>query len=419
MNKNELKEIIYDQKEKYIWEKSDVVRDKFENFSFKGQISIITGIRRCGKSTLQNELRYKNKESDYYLNFDDDRLFNFQLSDFQLLYEVFIELFGKQETFYFDEIQNVKGWERFVRRLHDYKMKVFITGSNASMLSKELGTHLTGRYLRHELYPFSFNEFLRFKMLDVTEEMFFSTTGKATMLRYFNEYFEKGGFPEYLKNNNSLYLKALYESILYRDVMIRYKITSEKEIKELLFYMASNATKLFTYNSLTKSTGIKSSTTVKQYLSYFEDSYFIFQVNKFDYSVKKQLKNPKKCYFIDHAIINNISFKFSQDKGRYLENMVFIELKRRGFEIFYHKEKKECDFILRKAAKIVGAVQVSLSVYDLGTKNREIEGLHEALTMYDLDSGLIITENEEDELKYKEKKIKILPAWKWMLSMDK
>jgi len=415
MEKNSLKTIIFDQQEKYTWRKHSVIRDKYNELTSNNEITIITGIRRCGKSTLLNYIKHINKENDFYMNFDDDRLSDFQLSDFQLLYELFIELFGQQSVFYFDEIQNIKGWERFVRRLHDYKNKIYITGSNASMLSKELGTHLTGRYIQIELFPFSFSEFLRYKKIKVTQETLFSSKGKAVLTRNYNNYFENGGLPEFIENNDTKYLKSLYESILYRDIMVRNKIVNEKEIKELLFYMVTNATKLFTYNRLTKHTGINSSTTVKQYLSFFEDSYLMFIISKFDYSVQKQMKNPKKCYFIDNAFVKNLSFRFSENRGRYLENLVFIELKRREFEIFYHKEKKECDFILRMGANIVQAIQVTLSMENSTTKSREIEGLYEAMDIYNLSEGIIITEYEEYETKYMDKIINVLPAWKWLL----
>ena len=296
MSKREISQIIADQ-QSLGFKPSDLPRLGIN--SFDNNITVISGVRRCGKSTLLHEIRLKNSEKDYFFNFDDERLVNFKVEDFQLLYEVFIELFGKQSTFYFDEIQNVAGWERFVRRLHDYKNKVYITGSNASMLSRELGTHLTGRFYQQELFPFSFSEFLEYTGNSKPKTSLLNTEQKVQLHREFLSFFNKGGFPGYLQSGNTQYLKSLYESIIYRDVMVRNGLTNEKEILELVHFVASNTSKLFSYNSLTKVIGVKNATTVKSYLSFLENTYLLFLVNKYDFSVKKQIQNPKKIYFID------------------------------------------------------------------------------------------------------------------------
>lgn len=418
MERKALLEVIFDQKS-IGWNIKYLQRANSLLFATGNQIEVISGIRRCGKSTVLNEIRQKNKEKDYYMNFDDDRLLHFRVGDFQLLYELFIELYGEQNTFYFDEIQNVKDWERFVRRLHDYGNKIYITGSNASMLSYELGTHLTGRYISHELYTFSFEEYLKFNKVSVNNEKVFTTLGKATLKKHFFNYIAKGGFPEYLKNNNNEYLKSLYESILYRDVLVRNKLAKENEMRELVFFISSNLARPITYNSLSKSIGVKNASTVKNYLRFLENSYLIFQISKYDYSVKKQMSNPKKVYFIDNALASRLGFHFSEDKGRFLENLVFIELKRRGFEIFYHKALKECDFVLREGKNITQAIQVSLSLNDSKTRVREISGLVEAINSYNLQSGLILTEDEEETFTVNDIKIDVLPVWKWLLIKNK
>ena len=230
--KEQLKAVIYDQ-QTFIWDDGFVKREIPLGLTSCAEIIVISGIRRCGKSTLLQQIRAGLPEKSYYLNFDDERLVNFSMDDFQLLYETFIELYSQQRTWYFDEIQNIRGWERFVRRLHDLGHKIFITGSNATMLSREMGTHLTGRFIRIELFPFSFREFLLFHGYSHTPEDFLRTTGRSSLMRFFNQYFTSGGFPIYLKNNNDQYLKSLYESILYRDVMVRNHLTNEKELLEL------------------------------------------------------------------------------------------------------------------------------------------------------------------------------------------
>lgn len=413
ISKNEISQIIADQ-QTLAFQPGDLPR-LGSGFS-DNEITVISGVRRCGKSTLLHEIRSKNTEKDYYFNFDDERLINFKVDDFQLLYEVFIELFGKQTTYYFDEIQNVAGWERFVRRLYDYKNKVYVTGSNASMLSRELGTHLTGRYFQRELFPFSFTEYLKFRGRAIPQKPFFSTEEKVQLHSDFLIYFRKGGFPAYLQTGNSQYLKSLYESILYRDVMVRNDLTNEKEILELVYYLASNTSKLFSYNGLTKVIGVKNATTVKNYLGFLENTYLLFLVNKYDLSVKKQIHNPKKIYYIDLGIVRELGFHHSEDNGRLLENLVFIELKRRGREVYYHSQKHECDFVIKEKNQIVEAIQVSWSVYNQPIREREINGLVEALTNYKLKEGLILTDDEEDEITVNDYKIKVMPTWKWLLN---
>lgn len=413
MNKLELKEIVQDQRKKGLDErivKREVFKD-VEKLKRTPFIIIISGIRRSGKSTLLHTLR--DEEEGYFLNLDDERLVRFEIDDFQKLYEIFLELQGEKKIFYFDEIQNVNGWERFVRRLRDSGKKVYITGSNASMLSRELGTHLTGRYIQLTIYPFSFREFLLLKNINVTREMLYSTEGKGRIKKLFNEYMQKGGIPEYLKTDNNEYLKTLYDNIIYRDILVRYKLTNEKTMKELVNLISSNISKEISFNSLKKTLGLGSPTTVREYFNYLENSFLVFLVPKFSYSLKKQIYASKKVYFIDTGLALNTGFRVSGEFGRLLENMVFIELKRKGMEIFYYKEKKECDFVFRHAGKF-NAIQVC---YDFNEENkeREIRGLIEALNEFRLSKGLILTYDQEDEFTVEGKKIIIKPVWKWLL----
>jgi len=351
-----------------------------------------------------------SSETIYYFNFEDERLIDFTVSDFDLLYETFIELAGKSKIFFFDEIQNVKNWELFVRRMYDRGFKFIITGSNSSMLSKELGTRLTGRYIGIELFPFSFKEFLSFKNTSVPEAML--TEDRALIKGLFNEYLQYGGIPEYLRYKNDLILKTLYENILYKDVFARYGLNAEKVLKELSFYLFSNYGSEISYNKLRIMLNV-SINTVKSYIGYLENSYLVFTVPKYDYSVKKQIYSRKKIYVIDTSLINLISFKFSRDYGKILENLVFIELKRKNRDIYYHKDRHECDFIVLENNQITDAIQVTASLNS--NKDREYEGLYEALTRYGLDEGLILTADEEFEDSFKNKKIIVMPVWKWLL----
>jgi uncharacterized protein len=416
--KDLLKTVIFDQ-QRTLWNKRYILRGFPPNIILSELIVVISGIRRCGKSTLLSQIRNGNKEKDFYMNFDDERLIHFSVEHFQLLHETFIELFGIQKTFYFDEIQNIPGWERFVRRLYDDGYKVFITGSNASMLSRELGTHLTGRYIQTELFPFSFAEFITYKQFTWTESGLYTTDGRATLIGYFNEYFSTGGFPLFLKEGSEDYLKSLYESILYRDVLVRNKLVNEKELLELVNYLASNVSKLTSFNGLTKIVGVKNATTIRNYLSFLQDTYLIFQISKFDFSLKKQIQNLKKTYFIDNALIRRLGFMFSEEKGRLLENIVFLELRRRRFEIFYHSNRYECDFVIRKGISIVKAIQVCYSFDTNETKTREINGILEAMNTYDLNEGLLLLhDTHEQTIKENGKEIRVIPVWKWLLEQE-
>src|SRR3989344_56429 len=406
MDKTILKEIVINQnktKENINLVERDIY-PQIESYTNNPFIIIISGIRRCGKSTLLNQI--KEKHQGYYLNFDDERLINFKLEDFQTLYEIFLEIFGKKRTFYFDEIQNVQGWERFVRRLHDEKNKVYLTGSNASMLSKELGTHLTGRYLEISLYPFSFKEFLKIKEFKLEQKETYILENKIKLKKHLDEYLINGGLPEYLITQNKDYLRTLYESILYRDIMARYGLQNEKTLKELIYFVANTIAKEISFNSIKKMLQIGSSTTVKDYFNYFENSFLIFLVTKFDYSLKRQIYFNKKAYLIDTGFAVNLGFRTSKDIGRLLENLIFIELKRRNKDIYYYSENNECDFIIKKDTKISEAIQVC---YELNEENRkrEIEGLLQAMNKFKLKNGLILTNEQSEEITINNLKIKI------------
>ena len=409
-----LKDIIIDQKS-FLPSKKTIIRSFPEKYLNNEEIIIISGVRRCGKSVLLQQIRDRLPQKDYFFNFDDDRLGNFTVENFQQLYEVFIELYGEQNYFYFDEIQNIAGWEHFAKRLYNSGKKVFITGSNARMLSKELGTYLTGCYIAIELYPFSFSEFLDFREQQHLLGDISGTIARGEIQSAFNDYLKQGGFPIYLKSEDGIVLKTLYDNILYKDVMVRNQIVNEREVKELVYYTVSNIGKPLTYTSLAKVIGVKNPTTVKNYLEYIENTYLLFSLSKLDYSVKAQLRNPKKVYAIDNALVSRLGFHFSGEEGRLLENMVYIELRRRGGEIFYHNSgSAECDFVVRDGFRVVQAIQACYLLGSSDTREREIRGIQDAMDTYQLLEGTIITNTHEEELKYGDKMIHILPAWKWL-----
>jgi predicted AAA+ superfamily ATPase len=362
-------------------------------------VKIFTGIRRCGKSTtmLQIARRYP---FFHYLSFEDPRLSAFEVNDFFKLEKIFRKK-GKSEMFFFDEIQNVEGWEKYVRVLQDNKQKVIVTGSNAKILSKELGTSLTGRQISYEVYPFSYNEYL-------------AHLDGIAGIESFSDYLLHGGMPEFLNTKNKEVLFALFNDLIYRDIVVRYGLRNPKIVKELGVFLATNAGKEFSYSNLARTFELGSSNTLASYISYFEDAYLFFAVSRFSYSLKQQAKNPKKIYGIDTGLITQLSMSFSKDLGRLLENLVFIHLKRLGKEVYYYRQKGECDFIVSKDRKVDMAVQVC---YDLNSDNynREVNGLTEALDELGLSEGFIFTYNQRDELKRDGKRIFLLPVWEWMI----
>lgn len=420
MDRDVLKQVIADQRQ-YQQPKNFFNRTQIREiveFIHDPNILIVSGIRRSGKSTIQRKLQQELAKSDYYFNFDDERLVQFELKDFQVLLEVFIELFGQQSTFYFDEIQNVQGWERFIRRLYEQGNKIFITGSNAKLLSQELGTHLTGRYIQFEVYPLSFAEIVSHEYPEALTKKALSTTDKGMLLNLFSKYLTHGGIPEYVKFQKPEYLKSLYEGIIYRDIVSRYNVADDKPLRELVYYFASNIGKEFSFTKLAQTVGLSSPHTVSNYCSHLEKCYLCFFLNRYSHSLKKQIQHNKKCYMIDSALIRIMGFRISEDKGRLLENIVFLQLKMRGEEIYFHKEQKECDFLVRKDHRITQAIQVTTQLSDENVRDREMSGLIEAMHVHGLQEGLILTENEEETLQIEDFQIKVLPIWKWLLSFQ-
>lgn len=419
MERQLLKQVIADQRE-YKPPKNFFARsltDTILRFTDDPSIMIISGIRRSGKSTIQRDLQLGPARSDYYLNFDDERLVQFKVEHFQLLLEVLIEMFGEQSTFYFDEIQNVDGWERFVRRLYEQGKKIYITGSNAKLLSKELGTHLTGRYIQFEVFPLSFREIILHKQADALSKKSLSTNDTGMILHHFSHFLKNGGIPEYVKFEKPEYLRDLFEGILYRDIIARYKINNEKPLREVVYYLASNIGKEFSYTNLAKIVGLASPHTIGNYCNYLEQCYLCFFINRYSHSLKKQIQYNKKCYMIDPALIRLTGFRVSEDKGRILENVVFMHLRALRKEVYFHKDQKECDFIIREGNRIVEAIQVTTHLSDEDAKEREISGLKEAMTTYHLKEGLILTENEHATIEIDGFSISVIPIWKWLLSL--
>jgi hypothetical protein len=373
---------------------------------------VITGIRRSGKSTLLKQLSV-HFDDFHYLNFDDERLISFTVDDFQDL----LILFHKRslsKNLFFDEIQNVEKWERFIRRVHDLGYKIFITGSNARMLSTELTTHLTGRYSRIELFPFFFSELAEYSNINYNE---LTTQNIAIILKAFDDYLSEGGFPEYIKTKDTESLQNVYEDILYRDIIARYGIKEIKNIRLTANYLMTNLAKEFSYQSIANILGIKSATTIKNYVTFMESVYLLTEIFRYDNSLKKQYVSNKKIYCIDSGLRNRVAFKNSGDKGRLLENAVFLELKRRQKDIYYYREKNECDFVVEKNGVITSLIQVCYNLTQ-ENKEREFKGLLEAAKILNPEEMLVITMDKEEFVNYSDTQIRVIPVWKWMLKIE-
>lgn len=381
---------------------------------------MISGVRRAGKSTLLRLLadqiiQMVPPENILYLNFDDERLVHFTVDDFQSLLELFWEQCAAAGPYFFllDEIQNIRYWEKWVNRLYEQeKIKVFVTGSNATLLNSEIASSLTGRNQTISLYPFSFREFLRLRNKESNLQL--TSKQNVELFKEWKVYLERGAFPQVISSGNTEFLQNYFQDILYKDIIARYSIRHSAEIKEMAFYLASNLGNTMSYQKLASLTGIKSVSMIKRYWDYFQYSFLFFKIHKFDYSVKKQLYNPAKNYGIDVALMRQIGFSMSEKSGAALENIVFIHLRRRNKEVYYQQGKQECDFLVKEGRKIVHAIQVCQEIQPQN-EAREFGGLLEALSTYGLSEGLILTENQERLIQKDGKKIVIQPVWKWQL----
>jgi predicted AAA+ superfamily ATPase len=351
-------------------------------------IEVIAGIRRCGKSTLMRQIanRFYNKVA--YFNFEDSRVFGFEVSDFSKLDEV---IGHEVEAYFFDEIQNVSGWEVFVRQLHERGAKVFVTGSNASLLSRELGTRLTGRYLSHEVFPFSYREYLLYFSIQDT-------------LENFKKYVQCGGFPEFLRDQNPEILQMLLKDILFRDIAVRYGIKNTHVLMDIALYLVSNIGKEVSFNGLRNNFNVGSPTTVSDYLSWMEDAYLLFYLPRFSWSAKSISKNPKKVYCIDTGFAKSNSLSFSKDEGRLLENLVYLNLRKKFPKLFYFRERQECDFVVFEGNSCKWLIQVCDTLHP-DNRDREINGLMEAMEFLKMDIGYILTLNQNDQMVINEKTI--------------
>jgi predicted AAA+ superfamily ATPase len=363
---------------------------------------VISGIRRCGKSTLLLQLLREREPDALALNFDDPRLSGFDLRDFQLLDRI-IAAAGARSLF-LDEVQVVSGWELYVRQKLDEGFRVVVSGSNASLLSRELGTKLTGRHVTKELFPFSYNEFLAFKSL-------------APGAESLGAYLDNGGFPEYVKTGDSDIMSALFHDIVARDISVRHKIRDTLSLKRLAVHLISNTGNLVTAGRLRQAVGVKTAGTILEYFSHLEDSYLLSFMPRFSHSTKVRMVNPRKIYVIDPAMVKTASLSLAGDRGRLLENLLYWELRRSGAELYYFNEDGcECDFVVIRGNKVDQVIQVC---HELTLENsvREKRGLKAAMDFFKTRNGVIVTTNQRDAYFENDTEIKIIPAWDYLTGL--
>ena len=401
-----------------------------------GKATVCIGVRRSGKSTFMFQLMKKLQDTGVarqnilYLNFFDDRLHSLQHDNLGVILEAYFSLYPEKKNAekvycFFNEIQVVPGWEPFVDRLMRMeKCEVYITGSSAQMLSREIATQMRGRALSWEMFPFSFREFLDYKGIESDGPL--STKKRLTVQKAFEEYWETGGFPEVAGLNRMLRIKThqeYFNAMLFRDLVERHDISHPKAVTDLAHWLVDNTGSLYSINNLTgylKSLGHKApKPAVSDYLEWFEDAYVLFTVRIFDASLARANTNPKKIYCVDHALVTSISSGILVNSGHLLENLVFTALRRVTPDIFYYKTKagREVDFIAGRQGPSRMLVQVCESMADQQTRKRETTALAEAMTELKLSHGIIVTRNEEEQIQVDSGKIDVVPAWRFLLNM--
>jgi predicted AAA+ superfamily ATPase len=414
----QVKAMLLEQAEAFQKRDAGILRDQLAEVERAAKLPhavIVSGLRRVGKSTLLNQIaRQLGADTYYYVNFEDDRFIGFQAEDANYLYQALLEIFGERKTFIVDEIQNIPGWEHFVRRFMDMGFKFYITGSNASLLSRELGTRLTGRYVPIELFPFSFTEYLNFRGEQIPNLQKMKTTDTARLNSLLTEYLKSGGIPDAIKYPELPLLRTLYDDVLYRDIAARYRIDAATALKELAFYLMSNPAGLVSYNKLKAQFQLGSVNTIKSYVDYMENSWLIFPVNEYHYSVKRQQIAPKKIYAIDTGLSNTVGFGFSPNTGKLLENLAFLSLRRQTPEIYYYTSPNgyEVDFYLPENHQLI---QVTQNMANPDVREREIRALQDAAgDLKKVKQALILSDENEKSFTLDKLTVDVRSIAEWM-----
>ncbi|MFZ2417606.1 MAG: ATP-binding protein [Smithellaceae bacterium] len=393
------------------------------------EIIAIAGPRRAGKTSYMYQLIQEllaqgrwSREDILFVDFEDYRLADFTAADTDALFTAFQQVTGKAPTFlFFDEIQQLSGWSRVLRTLHNqHRYRIVVTGSNAGLLDREIATELRGRCRNVLMMPFSFREFLNFHGISYDEQSLL-TPARGRILKAFEQYLKEGGFPEVVKKETvpekRELLQSYYRTIFYRDILERYNVKAKAVLEAVMRYGLNVFSDLFSISMLEKELKRHklpgSKQTISNYLGYLQEAFFLVAHEKFSYSPRQRLMNPKKIYLLDTGF-SLLATDFSENKGKLLENIVAVEMFRRRMECFYYKGRRECDFIIKVGAVPKTAIQVC---WELTPKNesREFKGLQEAMKAFSIEEGFILVSDEEKEMVFDGAKIRIIPVWKWLL----
>lgn len=418
ISKQILKEIIISNRDYILNEIPNILpREEICLPEKLNKVVILYGVRRSGKSYILYDIFKKNQEKSLYIDFEDERLTGFEVSDFEHLKEAFFEINPQLKTaiFLFDEIQNIQGWEKFTRRVCEREnIKVFVTGSSSRVMPKEIHTALRGRAWSVEVRPFSFREGLKAKNIDIGNKGIFFGRSKIKLKKYFSEYLKWGGFPEVVLAESNFekrkIIKEYLEAMFFKDLVERFNITNTHLLSVLMENLFSAFSTKFSLNSFYKHYKQKfpfSKDTLFLYYKHLLDTMLIFEVRKFAESTYKRLRNPAKIYLADAGLSKKVT---SMDSGRLMENVAFLALRKKAEDIFYFEEGKECDFITKDTRGEFAAYQVTQEL----NKEREIKGLISTCKRLSLSRGAILTEDQSEHRKIEGIDIRIIPLWQWL-----
>ena len=398
---------------------------KIKKYVATGEIVVISGVRRAGKTTLIYQLIHDliyNQNTDpekiLFVNCDDPIL-DLAGNPLKNVMDTYKQDVCSEDHVYlvFDEIQNIAGWEKWVKSLYDTKKyNIVISGSSSHLLDSNLSHLISGRYLKINVYPLDFSEYMQFNGFQVKKDRIAMAANKDKIINMLKYYLQDGGFPRVtLEKDRELkkeYLKSYYDSIVYKDIILLNKIRNVKILREFIYYLCSNFTSLYSYKKLTELLKIDYAT-LKEYFHYTEQAKILFETQYFSYSLKAQSRNNKKIYCIDNGLRNAVSFRFSRDMGRLAENLVFVELLRREKEPYYWMGKGEVDFVIKNEDGSLCAINVS---YTNDIDEREVSGLNEFREQFgDRVVELIVLTKDVGQ---SEDGVKFVPLWKWMLGSE-
>ncbi len=433
MDKLLLQSLIVSHRERFLADRGLVTREivaEIEPFLKQKEILFLSGIRRSGKSSILSLVARNliskgliKQNQVLSINFEDERLIRFGVEDFESLYQAFIELDNPEgkKWLFLDELQVIPGWERWVHRMYEFEdVKMFITGSNSSLSNSVLSSALTGRNRELRIYPFSFREYLGMNgATEVTEHDLLSTEKVARLKREFTAFSRLGGFPEVLKSYDVSIVDSYFKDIMHRDVITLHQIRNAREIRELCLYLITNSGNLLSYEALRRMLQVKSVSTIRNYLEILKEVFLIQSLPRYDFSIKKQIFNPDKYYVTDIGFYQSLGFRFSENMGQILENIVLHQLIRDHDDLYYWSSAsgKEVDFLVREKTVLTEAIQVT---YDLNPENRdrELSGLISAEKELGISKLTILTHDQEEQIQLGQYIIQVTPVWKWLLKRE-